>query len=100
MLDIMSVVQNLKRPRVLVRAAKAGAEDYRRERHLGRHIATATMPKTGDALLQLIELEKQANAARLENAATYSLVDHVDIMIALIGEAQLLRASRQTGFPA
>ncbi len=90
----MTMISTLRRPRLLTRAAKLGAQDYDRDRHLQRILGYGATPGTGTALIRLIELEKEVNALRQEDNAAYSLVRHLDLMIALIGEARLYQASR------
>ncbi len=94
MKDILSVLNDLRRPRLLIRAAKMGAEEYSRDTHLKRHLGYGNLPRSGPALMKLIELESVMNEHRHKEEASYSLIKHVDILIAMMGEARLLRASR------
>ncbi len=48
--------------------------------------------------MRLIEMEKEVNAQRAAEDAAYSLVRHLDILIALLGEAQLFKASRASQY--
>ena len=48
------------------------------------------MPRPGAALVQLVELERVQNDLRRNRDAGYSLPRHLDILIAMIGERQLL----------
>lgn len=113
MKDILSVVEDLRRPKLLLRAARHGADEYRREQHLRRHLGGhpggnlrgnsgeqltggQTLPITGAALIQLVEIERELNDRRHADDAGYSVVRHVDVMIAMIGEARLLRAARSS----
>jgi hypothetical protein len=41
----------------------------------------------------LIEIERDHNEASQKNAAEYSLPRHLDFLIAMMGEAQLLRTN-------
>ena len=95
MLDILSRLSQLHRPRLLVRAARHGVEEYCRDRHLRRHLGTGALPKRGAALIRLMEIESDLNIQRATSDAGYSLVRHVDVMIAMLGEARLVRASQQ-----
>jgi hypothetical protein len=79
---------------LLIRAARAGCGNYRRDAHLHRHLGPGKLPKHGAALVQLIEKETQLNTARKSGATGYSLVAHVDVLIALMGEARLLRSTQ------
>ena len=95
MQDPLSMVAMLRRPALLIRAARHGVRDYRRETHLPRILNYARVPRPAEALIMLIEREGELNQARLDDSATYSLPRHVDILIALMGESQALRAARQ-----
>lgn len=92
MTDLLTMLAGLRRPRLLIRAARFGAEDYRRERHLRRILRCSALPRTGTAILRLVEIEAALNADRLEGAASYSVAEHVEVLAALMGEARLLRA--------
>ncbi len=94
MQDILSLLDKLRRPRLLIRAARAGSLEYSRNQHLKRHFGAGSLPRHGQALLRLIELEDMLNKERLAGGATYSLVKHVDVLIAVMGEARLLRTTR------
>ena len=94
MKDILSILNDIRRPRLLIRAARVGAEDYSRDLHLKRHLGYRDLPRNGPALMLLMEIESALNEQRRANDAGYSLVRHVDVLIAIFGEARLLRASR------
>lgn len=92
--DLMTMITSLRRPRLLARAAKHGAQDYDRDRHLQRVLGYGSLPGTGAALVRLLDMEREVNTQRQEEDAAYSLVRHLDLLIALLGEAQLFQASR------
>ncbi len=94
MQDVLSILNSLHRPRLLIRAARAGAQDYNRKRHLQRLLGYGSLPRTVAALMRLIELERGMNDARKDGDAGYSLPRHLDVLIAIMGEAQLLRATQ------
>ena len=94
MQDILSMLSALRRPRLLIRAARLGARDYRRDRHLQRLLGYGTLPRPAVALMRLMEIERTMNDQRNDNDAGYSLTRHLDLLIAMMGEAQLLRAMR------
>lgn len=96
MKDILGLVDGLKRPRLLIRTARLGAEDYKRETHLQRLLGYGRLPRTGDALFQLLEQETAVNEQRKSGDAGYSLTRHLDLLIAMVGEARILRASQQS----
>ncbi len=92
------MIATLRRPRLLARAAKIEAQDYSRDRHLQRLLGYGSIPGSGAALIRLMELERETNAQRLEEDAAYSLVRHLDLLIALNGEARLYQASRASQY--
>ena len=93
MKDILSILNGLRRPRLLIRAARAGVTDYQRDQHLKRHLGYGALPRSGAALMQLIEIEAELDRQRRASEAAYSLIKHVDVLIAMMGEARLLQAS-------
>ena len=94
MQDILSMLNALRRPGLLIRAARFGVQDYRRNLHLQRVLGYGGVPRTAKALVSLMEIERGLNDQRKTNDAGYSLTRHVDVMIAIMGEARLLQASR------
>ncbi len=61
MQDLMSMLKTLRRPRLLIRAARFGAQDYNRERHLQRLLGYGTLPRPGAALMRLMDMERDLN---------------------------------------
>ena len=94
MKDILSYLADLNRPRLLVRAARMGVEDYQRERHLPRLLGRPAAPRSAHALVRLRELELDMNAQRLASDASYCIARHIDVLIAIMAEARILRAAR------
>lgn len=92
MQDVTSMLNALRRPRLLIRTARIGARDYSRARHLQRLMGYGGLPQPGPALLRLIEMESTFEEMRRAGDTGYSLTRHLDILIAIMGEAQLLRA--------
>lgn len=94
MLDIHTRIATLKRPKLLARAAHFGVDDYRRDVHLRRILQTETLPRNADAVMQLLDLEQEMDRARLDHDGNYGVARHVEILIAIAGEARLLQATR------
>lgn len=94
MQDILSMLHALRRPSLLMRAARIGAEDYRRSNHLPRLLGYGMMPRHGAALMKLMEMESELNEQRVSGNSSYSLIKHVDVLIAMVAEARVLRASQ------
>ncbi|MEM6578456.1 MAG: DUF6477 family protein [Pseudomonadota bacterium] len=89
--DLLTQLNALKRPRLLINAARLGLSDYRRGTHLARHLGN-DMPANGEAVLrQLMAIEHDLDQERRMQAASYSVARHVEIMIAMMCEARLLR---------
>ncbi|GHF44842.1 DUF6477 family protein [Seohaeicola zhoushanensis] len=94
MQDILAMLNRLRRPRLLIRAARLGARDYVRDRHLKRLLGYSALPRPSAALLRLMELERDIDDRRRIDDAGYSLSRHLDLLIAMMGEAQLVAATR------
>jgi hypothetical protein len=45
--------------------------------------------------MKLFDIEREMNDARLSKTGTYVPSRHIDVLVAIMAEAQLLRASRQ-----
>lgn len=96
MIDVLDRLAALRRPGLLIRAARCGVEDYRRERHLARLLGPMALPGPIAALVRLLDLEAELEAMRRNDDAGYLAARHVAVVIALLGEARLLRISRQS----
>ena len=96
MQDVLSMLQALRRPPLLMRAARIGADHYQRAAHLPRLLGNGMLPRHGAALMKLMELENTLNDQRRSGDTSYSLVKHVDVLIAMVGEARVLRAAQTT----
>lgn len=86
----LTALESLRRPKLLIRAARFGLDDYRRERDLRRLMRTAVTPAPRHALAWLIEEEAGLEASRRAGAAAYAPARHVEILIALMAEARML----------
>jgi hypothetical protein len=91
MKDILGMLNDLRRPRLLIRAARIGAQDYRRNPHLHRVLGYGALPRTGAALMRLVEIESVLDDQRRLDNAAYSVSRHVEVLTAIMGEARLLR---------
>lgn len=96
MQDILTMLNALHRPRLMMRAARIGAQDYRRAAHLPRLLGYGMLPRHGAALLKLIEMEAVLEEQRTGSDASYSLVKHLDVLIAMVPEARILRKTQAT----
>ncbi|PUB19375.1 DUF6477 family protein [Yoonia sediminilitoris] len=92
MLDIHTRIAQLRRPTLLARAARFGVDDYRRQTHLRRILNLENLPKHPQALILLLEIESELNKVRREKSGSYSPARHVAVLIAISGEARLMKA--------
>ncbi len=89
MTDCRTLLASLRRPRLLMRAARFGLTEYRRERDLRRYVTGVASPE--DAVTSLMTVEARLEETRIAGDAAYSVGRHIEVLIALLAEAQLLR---------
>ncbi|MDA8585981.1 DUF6477 family protein [Rhodobacteraceae bacterium] len=89
MTDPQTYIASLRRPRLLVRAARLGLADYNRDRWLRRLMPGEATPRPGQAFHALAEREDIMNQSRLNGDAAYSVARHIELLIALIDESKL-----------
>ncbi|WP_425039535.1 DUF6477 family protein [Primorskyibacter sp. S187A] len=94
MKDIMTMLQDLRRPRLLIQAARIGAQNYQRDLHLARILGYGNAVSGTQAIIKLIERERDLDEKRRCDDAGYNIAQHVDVLSAMMGEARLLRAAR------
>lgn len=92
MQDLLTRLNALRRPKLLIRAARFGAAEYRRDTQLPRLLGYGATPRCADALMRLMAREAEINDKRKKGDAGYSIAQHVEILTAVMGEARLLRA--------
>ncbi len=87
MTDALSLFAAIRRPQLMIRAARLGIAEYRRDRDLKRLLGATPAPAR--ALPALLDAEARAEATRQTGDATYSIAGHVELLIALMAEARL-----------
>ncbi len=92
MTDPIAHLSQLRRPGLLIRAARAGLAEYRREAFLPRLFGVGAAPGPGSAVSRLILLENDLDDQRRAGLATYSALRHIEVLIALMAEARLTAA--------
>ena len=93
MTDLASILSALRRPKILIRAARAGVVDYRRDRDLKRLLRQrAAAPQ--QAITSLLDEEGRLEATRTSGEATYNLQRHIAVLTAILAEARLLPLPR------
>ncbi len=93
MTDLRLLLNRLERPRLLIRAARYGLSDYRRERDLSRLIGSRSLPPPDVSVTRLLQEEADLETIRQDGDASYSIARHIEVLIALMGEARLLPRS-------
>ena len=99
--DVLTQITRLKRPTLLVRTARHGIEHYNRLIHLRRLLKTDNLPSPSKAVVKLMELEtilndqrSTINDQRVDKRAEYSVARHIELIVALMCEARILKASK------
>jgi len=88
----------LRRPRLLAVAARAGLTGYRRKRELRRILGCDDLPPSEAVISSLKYKEAALDLARREARADYDLQRHVLLLVAILAETRLARSSPVT-FP-
>jgi hypothetical protein len=96
MTDINTILAKLRRPRLLIRAARFGLNDYNRTRDLKRVMGGTAGLKASKVIDGLIDKEALFEDKRKKGDATYNVVRHVEVLIALMAEAHLLPRGPQS----
>lgn len=94
MIDVLARLEEVRRPRLLMSAARFGMADYRRNRDLARLLQTERMVGPVEALTALIEMEAMLEEQRITDDGRYNLTRHVQVMIAVMSEARMLQIAR------
>lgn len=95
MTDFRNLLSDLRRPALLLRAARFGLSDYQRDRDLKRLLRQAAAGGPEKTLPRLIHEENLLEETRKAGDASYSLTRHVELLIALLAELNLLPKSQQ-----
>lgn len=90
MTDFRTILGDMRRPALLLRAARLGMQEYHRDRDLKRllHLEAVSGPES--TLPKLISEEDRLEAVRKAGDVSYSLNRHVEVLIALMSELRLL----------
>ncbi|MFV0335129.1 MAG: DUF6477 family protein [Tropicimonas sp.] len=92
MTNLIQSLAQLRRPGLLIRAARLGQGGYRRKRDLRRITGDETLVPPEHAVLRLLDIEAELDLSRRSGDARYSPTRHVETMIALMAEARALLA--------
>ena len=92
-------LNRLRRPRLLLRAARLGVPQYCRARTLKRLLPDKRHAPGEQILRALLILEQDLDHARRARDAQYESARHVEVLIALLSEAGRLAAVPAIPFP-
>jgi len=95
---LMDRLRRTRRPRLLLRTARFGLAEYRRERDLRAMLRLPAAPPPGPATVALLlDLEAAEEARRsrptAEPGEAWRAARHVELLVALIAETQLMAAA-------
>lgn len=88
MTEFAATLNDLRRPKILIRAARSGVIDYRRERDLKRLVRDAAGRAPQEALAPLLAEESRLEQVRTNGGATYNIQRHVAVLTAILAEAR------------
>jgi hypothetical protein len=86
-------IAEIRRPKILIRAARAAVSEYQRDRDLKRLLRINKAARDNLALGTLIDEERRLESKRTSGEATYSIQRHVAILTALIAETRCRTAT-------
>ncbi|MBA3324586.1 MAG: hypothetical protein H0T41_04735 [Rhodobacteraceae bacterium] len=92
MTEFAATLTELRRPKILIRAARAGMTDYRRDRDLKRLVRDARGAVPHDAMTPLLAEENRLEEHRTSAGGAYNIQRHVAVLTAILAEARLLPA--------
>ncbi len=90
MTNTNSILATLRRPKLLVRAARHGLSDYNRKRDLARLTGQSPRAHTKTIVENLIVQEEHLEEVRKSGDATYRVSRHIELLVALMAECRLL----------
>ncbi len=94
MQDLYDNVFTLRRPRLLIQAARIGLGEYNRCRVLKKLSKSSITPAPHNAVQALLPVEESLEDARRSGDASYSPSRHVEVFTALLAEARHLAQSQ------
>ncbi|WP_208350919.1 DUF6477 family protein [Pseudaestuariivita rosea] len=91
MTDLMTFLQNLRRPSLLIDAARFGVKHYKRGKYLRQVLRSDAVLSHGAALAKLISAEAELEDQRKTGDVAYNCRRHLEVLIAMMGEAELMQ---------
>ncbi len=94
---LAALVAGLRRPALLIRAARAGTVEYDRNRDLKRLMRLPHAPAPERALDALLNEEAMLEETRRSGDGRYSVARHIEVLIAMMAEVRLLPRPATSG---
>lgn len=88
--NINALLETLRRPRILVSAARHGLSDYNRKRDLVRLTGQSPRRPSASIVESLIAQEEELEETRQSGDASYRVTHHIGLLVALMAEARLI----------
>ena len=89
MSDFRKVLSEMRRPPLLMRAARLGVQNYNRGHWLKRLVPGETSAER--ILPRLLNAEEELELIRQRGDASYSITRHIEVLIALLAEVSMMR---------
>ncbi len=89
MINAHSLLSSLKRPKILINAARLGMADYNRDADLRFIVKTNQTPTHEAAIETLLTREGELEDNRKNAQASYSVHEHIRVLSALLAEVRL-----------
>lgn len=96
MTDLKDALSRLRRPRLLIRAARYGLSEYDRKRDLKRIAGETHLRETAAMIRVLVAQEEEIERTRKAGDAAYSIARHIEVLVALMAECRLLPQELRT----
>lgn len=87
----LNTLAALRRPRLLISAARFGIARYDREAFLERLFGIEIPAPGKSCLVSLLAFEAEIEKTRKSNAGTYCIAAHIEMLAAIMAESQILR---------
>ncbi len=94
MLNAINHIASLNRPKLLIRAARAGMTTYNRD-NLKQVIGDVHRLSGKDILTRLVEREEQLDTQRRNRDISYDVRRHIMILTGIIAEASAYQAQSE-----
>ncbi len=94
--NIEAFLAKLRRPKILVSAARHGLSDYNRKRDLVRLTGQSPRRPSTSIVESLISQEEEIEETRRSGDASYRVSHHIELLVALMAECRLIPRSVQS----